>query len=376
MTQKRIGIVGGGQLGRMLAQAAQRLGFFVMVLDPTSNSPAGQIANQQLVGSFQDPVAIKRLAQSVDFLTFEIESANAEALQELLGKAVVIHPSPDTLALIKDKLQQKQFLRKHNIPVADFIAVDSLDDALRVGQEFGYPYILKSRFGGYDGRGNFTVMSEQYAQTGFEQLGEELLYAERMVSFAKELAVIAARGVSGEIKVYPVVETIQKNHICHEVIAPAQVPPEIAGQAEKLAQEVLENLNGVGVFGIEMFLTESNEVLVNEIAPRVHNSGHFSIEACHTSQFEQHIRAITGMPLGDPSMKVPAAVMINILGNRSNVAQPQGVEAAEAIEGVKVHIYGKMEVRQERKMGHLTAVGDSVDQALERAQKAKELISI
>jgi phosphoribosylaminoimidazole carboxylase PurK protein len=362
---KTIGIAGGGQLGRMLAEAAHNLEFNVVVLDPTPNSPAAQVANEQIVGDYKDGAMLRALAEKSDFLTYEIESVNAEALEEL-SRTMPVNPSPKTLAIIKDKLAQKRFLQQHNIPIAEFS-----DDV----EGFGYPYILKARSGGFDGRGNALVEKVEDVQAAMEKLKGALAYAERVVAFEKELAIVAARTTDGQMQIFPLVETIHKNHICHMVLAPALVPKEIARKAHDLAQKVLASFDGAGVFAIEMFLV-NGEVLVNEIAPRVHNSGHFSIEACHSSQFEQHIRAITGMPLGDSSMKVPAAAMVNILGDRSGKAEPKGVEEAEAIEGVKVHIYGKMETRPERKMGHLTAVANTLDEAKEKAENARKLISI
>ena len=308
---------------------------------------------------------LRSLAEKSDFLTYEIESVNAETLEEL-SRTMPVNPSPKTLAIIKDKLAQKRFLQKHDIPVAEFS-----DDV----EGFGFPHILKARSGGFDGRGNALVERPEHLPAAIEKLQNAPAYAERVVPFERELAIVAARTTDGDMQIFPLVETIHKNHICHMVLAPAPVPEDIAQKAHELAHKVLAPFDGAGVFAIEMFLV-GGDVLVNEVAPRVHNSGHFSIEACHTSQFEEHIRAITGMPLGDSSMKVPAAVMVNILGDRSGKAEPKGVEEAESIEGVKVHIYGKMETRPERKMGHLTAVAGTLDEAREKAEKARALISI
>jgi 5-(carboxyamino)imidazole ribonucleotide synthase len=290
---------------------------------------------------------------------------NAQALEELAEK-MPVNPSPRTLGTIKDKLVQKSFLQEHGSPVAPF----SGDPGT-----FGYPYILKARSGGFDGRGNARVENAEQVQAATEKLKNAPAYAERIVAFERELAVVAARTADGKMEIYPLVETIHKNHICHEVLAPAPVPVDVAKKAHDLAQKVLASFDGAGVFAIEMFLV-GDDVLVNEIAPRVHNSGHFTIEACETSQFENHIRAIAGMTLGSAAMKVSAAAMVNILGEREGKAEPKGVEEAERIEGVKVHIYGKMDTRPERKMGHLTAVADSLEEAKAKAEKARRLISI
>lgn len=364
---KRIGIAGGGQLGRMLADAAHALRMQVVVLDPTAHGPAGQVADEQIVGDYKDAAMLRALADKCDALTYEIESVNAGAL-EALSAEMPVHPTPRTLALIKDKLYQKQFLQGHGIPVAPFALPEQ-------AETLGYPYILKARSGGFDGRGNALVEKADDVPAAVEKLKAAPAYAEGFVHFEKELAIVAARTPEGEIKVFPLVETIHRNHICHMTLAPAPVDESVAQKAHDLAEKVLASFEGAGVFAIEMFL-EGGEVLVNEIAPRVHNSGHYTIEACHASQFEQHIRAVAGEPLGDPSMKVPAAVMINILGERDGKAEPKGCEEAEKIEGVKVHLYGKMETRRERKMGHLTAVADTLEEARDKAERARALISI
>lgn len=371
---KIIGIVGGGQLGRMMAEAAKGLGLKTIVLDPTPNSPAGQVT-EQVVGDFCNHDTVVSFAKRVDVLTFEIESANAEALKEIAASGKAVHPTPETLAIIKDKFAQKTFLTEKGIAVGPFMKVGSEDDARRAGGEFGYPFVLKARGGGYDGRGNATVAYAADIAEAMKSLGSAL-YAEKFVPFERELAVIAARTVEGDMAIYPLVETIHKNHICDTVLAPAPVSGKIAEQAHTVAQKVLAAFKGAGVFAIEMFLTKEGEVLVNEIAPRVHNSGHFSIEGCETSQFEQHIRAVAGLSLGETNMKVPAAVMVNILGERDGAAEPHGVQEAETVPGVTVHLYGKLETRKGRKMGHLTAVAQTLKEAQMNALKARALISI
>jgi 5-(carboxyamino)imidazole ribonucleotide synthase len=363
---KTLGIAGGGQLGRMLADATHTLGLKVVVLDPTPNSPAGQVADEQIVGDYRDAAMLRALAEKSDFLTYEIESVNTEALEEL-STTMPVHPTPKTLSIIKDKLKQKQFLRDHGIPVAAFVNIDDV-------ASLSFPYVLKARSGGFDGRGNALVHNPDDHTEAAKRLGNAV-YAESFVHFERELAIVAARTERGDMQIFPLVETIHKNHICHVVMMPAPVSSAITQKAHDLAQKVLAAFDGAGVFAIEMFLV-GDEVLVNEIAPRVHNSGHVTIEACHASQFEQHVRAVCGMKLGDSSMKAKAAVMVNILGERDAVAEPKGVAEAEALGNVFVHIYGKMETKRERKMGHLTAIGDSLDETKERALKARSLISI
>ncbi len=374
--KNRIGIVGGGQLGKMLTIEAKKLGFYVVVIDETPESPAGQVADKQIIASVKDENAIKQLAKEVDFITFEVELANAETLNFLKSRGIAINPSPETLAVIKDKYSQKTFLQKLKIPVAPFMFADKIDEIKRAADEYGYPFLLKARTDSYDGRGNFVVKSAADIKRAKQKLEGRSLYAEKFVPFVKELAVIIARDIHGNIAIYPTVETIHQRNICQIVIAPARVSSSVQKNAQKLALQVAKHLKGAGVFAIEMFYDRKGKILVNEIAPRVHNSGHFTIEACLTNQFEQQIRAVTGMPLGSTQMKVPAVVMVNILGEREDEAEVEGLEKAIAIEGVSVHIYGKKEVRVDRKMGHITAVGISVDAALKRAQRARKYISI
>lgn len=377
MEVKTIGIVGGGQLGRMLTEAAHNLGFRVIVLDPTENSPAAQVADEHIVGGFKDSEAIKKLASKVDVLTFEIESANAEALDELVAEGKKVFPEPKTLKIIKDKFEQKVFLRNAGIPVSDFALIESKDDIAKQGELFGYPFLLKTRFDAYDGRGNAVVADESGIDFAYEKLGgKSALYAEKFVPFEKELAVVAARGQDGKVITYPVVETIHKNNICHIVISPAPVGDEIIEKAKTLASKVLDTLGGIGVFGIEMFLTKDADVLINEIAPRVHNSGHHTIEGFTMSQFEAHIRTVVGLPLPEPEKTAPYSVMVNILGERSGLAEPEGIEEAHALGNTKVHLYGKHETRPERKMGHLTVVGGDREETLVKALEARKKISI
>lgn len=376
--ERSLGIIGGGQLGRMLTIAAKQMGFRVVVIDPTPGSPAGQVADKQIVADFQDASAILSLGKEVPLITFEIELANAEALSELVARGMCVYPSGETLMIIQDKWRQKEFLRKMGVPIAESVLVEETEEALLGALDrFRTPMVVKARFGGYDGRGNAVVRTPDEIPGALLKLEGRSLYAERHVVFVRELAVIAARSTSGEIAVYPSVETIQENNICHVVIAPAPVRDvRVLLLAQELAKEVMAHLNGVGVFGIEMFETADGEVLVNEIAPRVHNSGHFTIEGCKTSQFTQHIRAITGLPLGSPDMTVSVAVMINILGARSGKAQVSGLSAATKYPGVFVHLYGKHQVRPERKMGHVTALGENVQETTQRAKAARAAISI
>ena len=373
---KTIGIVGGGQLGKMLTDAAHKLGYKVIILESKNDCPAASVTDEQILGSFKDKDKILELANMCDVVTFEIESANVEALDELVASGKEVHPNPKTLKIIKDKFNQKVFLKENNIPVSDFLIINSLSDAEKVGESFGYPFLLKTRFDAYDGRGNFVIHNKEEIKDALIKFGDAPLYAEKFFHFVKELAVVSARGKDGTIVTFPVVETIHKNNICHIVRSPAQVEKSVSDSASELAQKVLNALEGVGVFAIEMFLSEKGEVVVNEIAPRVHNSGHLTIEAFDMSQFEAHVRAITGMPLVAPQELAKASVMVNILGGRDGKADLGGVEEAEMLGGVKVHIYGKLDTRKERKMGHITATGDTVEEAESKALEARSKVSI
>jgi len=368
--------VGGGQLGRMLTEAAIKLGFKVVVVDPSQNCPAAQAGAQQIVGGLYDAAVLKQLAEAVDYLTVEIEHLDTAVLENLAAGGKAVNPAPQTIALIQDKLNQKQFLKQSAVPVADFAEITDAASAEQILQNFGGKMLIKTRFGAYDGRGNAVVSSSDELQMVLKNFQSQPLYAEKFVPFKKELAVMIARDQAGTILTYPVTETIHERNICLETLTPAEIGAETALLAKRAASTVAQHLVGAGVFGIEMFLTADNQILVNEIAPRVHNSGHYTIEACRTSQFEQHIRAITGLPLGPVDMIVPAAVMINILGEREGPAELTGLEEASQDPHTTIHIYGKASTKIDRKMGHITATGDTLAEARERAQKARAAISI
>lgn len=379
----RIGIVGGGQLGKMLTQSAKKLGFYVTIIDPTKDSPAGQVADKQIVADYRDEKAILKLAKFSDFITFEIELANDKALNDLVRKGKAINPSPITLGIIRDKLKQKEFLKKNRIPTAEFTEISSTSnvadaekDTLSAAKIVGFPFLLKARTDAYDGRGNFIVYEKADIPKGLKKLKGRELYAEKFVQFKKELAVMVARNIKGDIEIYPVAQTIHKDNICDTVIVPARISETVKNKAQKLAKKVIEYMKGAGVFGIEMFFNKDNTILVNEIAPRVHNSGHYTIEGCITSQFEQHIRAITNLPLGETGLISKAIVMKNILATKNGPSIPQGIEKALAISGVSLHIYGKRESRLNRKMGHITVAGNNIEECLIKANKARKMLTI
>lgn len=371
-----IGIVGGGQLGRMLTLAAKPLGFQVIVINPTSHSPAKQVGAEEIVADLYDSKALEQLAERADIITVEIEHLNAEALAHVEKAGTPVHPSPSTIQMIQDKYEQKVFLEKAGIAVADFVKIDSLPEAKTALKKFGGKMLLKTRHGAYDGRGNALVSSRSGLNQAWAQFQGKALYAEKFVPFSKELAVMVARSRDGSVTTYPVVETFHKRNICIEVHAPAQVKPAVYKKAEALAKKVADKLTGAGVFGIEMFLTKDDKVLVNEIAPRVHNSGHYTMDASATSQFEQHIRAIAGLPLGDTALLMPAAVMINVLGERDGETTVQGLDDALAVPQTAVHLYGKSPTKIDRKMGHITALGKDESQAIRRARQARKRLSL
>ena len=376
MKPLRIGIVGGGQLGKMLTIAAKKMGFYVAVIDPTPQSPAGQVADLQIVADYKDAKAIQKLAKLTDVLTFEIELANSTVLDKILKSGKNVQPNPRTLGIIRDKLLQKKFLLKNRISTSAFIEVTKPADIDLAVKVFGYPFMLKARTDAYDGRGNYLVSKESDIERGLEKLTRRPLYIEKFVPFIKEVAVTIARTPTGKIALYPVVETTHKDNICDTVIAPANISKRAKNNALKLARKTMKALSGAGVFAIEMFLTKDDNVLINEIAPRVHNSGHYTIEACITSQFEQHIRAICNLPLGNTDMVGRAAVMKNILGTANGDGFPKGIEAVLKIPGISLHLYGKHEARIARKMGHITVIGDSVEECLKKANKARRAIQI
>ncbi|KAG0308735.1 phosphoribosylaminoimidazole carboxylase ade2 [Dissophora globulifera] len=375
MESRRVGILGGGQLGRMVQEAASRLNISLTILDEPVDSPAKQLnANQPHIhGSFRDPVKIRELAESVDVITVEIEHVDTRVLHELEASGKSVHPSPATITLIQDKYLQKQHLAKYGIPLADSLDCSDQEAIERAGEEFGYPFMLKAKTMAYDGRGNYVVSSMADLKDARSKLAPDVpLYAERWAKFDRELAVMVVRSITGEVSSYPVVETVHKNNICHLVFAPAQVGRGLTGtsdetfstsiqeRARRVAENAVASLSGAGVFGVEMFLMQDGSILLNEIAPRPHNSGHYTIEACYTSQYENHLRAILGLPLGSTEMKVEAAGMLNILGAGENTYL--ACEEAYRLRGATTHLYGKKECKAGRKMGHITIVGDSMQE--------------
>jgi 5-(carboxyamino)imidazole ribonucleotide synthase len=357
----------------MTVEAANRLNFKVAIAENQEDSPAGRIATFEIVGKWDDPAVLESLVQNCDVITLENEFVDSAVLQWLEAKGLPVYPSALTLRLVQDKALQKQTLRGAGLPVPAFAAIETAADLERFAGEYGWPLILKARRNGYDGKGNWKLDSAADIEIGMEKLGREGLMVEAFVDYRKELAVMVARRPDGETALYPVVETVQKNHICHTVTAPAGIAPSAAEKAAEIARRAIEAIQGVGVFGVEMFLTGDGEVLINELAPRPHNSGHYTIEACPSSQFDNLLRAILDLPLGSTRLIAPAA-MVNLLGETSRPGGPDGLAEALAIPGANVHLYGKAAARPGRKMGHVTALAPQggPEEALELAQKAAQ----
>ena len=355
---KILGIIGGGQLGMMLTEAANTMKSEisnVIVLDPTKNCPASKVGAEQIVADFKDASAIEELAKKCDIITYEIESGDSQVLKSL-EETCEINPSPETLEIIQDKLVQKKFLAKNDIPVAEFREITSKDELESKINEFGLPVLLKTRTGAYDGRGNFKISTLDQIPEALQIFKGQSLMIEKFVDFKMEVSVIASRSTSGEIRTYPLVENMHKDNILNMTIAPARTDETISKNAEKIAHKTMEVLHGAGVFGIEMFVTDDNHVLINEIAPRVHNSGHHTLQSSTTSQFEQHLRAILGLELGDTKLIYPT-IMYNILGpkNFTGKYKPPSID----LENTFLKMYGKLESKPQRKIGHVNLVDKS-----------------
>lgn len=372
----KIGIIGGGQLGKMMILDAKRLDYYFVILDPTQNCPADSIADEHIVASFDDVDAIKELAQRVDVVTYEFEHINAKALQLLESEGHKVYPSSETLLHIQNKLVQKDWLRKHEIPVPDYLGVEGIDGILEAGEKYGYPIILKTCTGGYDGKGNAVIKTKDDVTSAYELLGSGQLplMVEEFVPFEKEVSILVCRSENGDIKVFPVAENVHVNSILDETTVPAIISDVSTKEAMDIARKTIEVFDCCGMLCIELFVKKDGHILVNELAPRPHNSGHYTIEGCYTSQYENHIRAILGQPLGDTSLIRPTA-MKNIIGQTNGEAKVKGLEKAYERPGVKIHLYGKEKVAVGRKMGHITATAPTIEEAVEAVRYAHSKIS-
>ncbi|MED0656979.1 5-(carboxyamino)imidazole ribonucleotide synthase [Anoxybacillus ayderensis] len=350
-----IGIIGGGQLGRMMAIAAKEMGFFVAVLDPTPQSPCAQVADIEIVASYSDEEALRHLAEVSDVVTYEFENIDADALNRLVEKGYVPQGS-ELLSITQHRWKEKRAVQSAGLPVAPYRLILEEEQLERAIEEIGIPAVLKTCRGGYDGKGQVVIrcLDDIHEARSLLTYGECILDA--WVPFVKELSIIVVRSVSGEIKLFPVVENIHRDNILHQTIAPAQVSQKTIAQGEMYARRLAETFQLVGTLAIEMFLTEDGQLYVNELAPRPHNSGHYTINGCITSQFHQHIRAICNWPLGSTELLKPT-IMVNILGEHVDAV----IQNISQFRDAHVHFYGKKEAKLKRKMGHVTWLADDVD---------------
>ena len=363
-----IGVMGGGQLGRMFAMAARRMGYRVHIFTPEENSPAGQFADFTRVAEYTDEAAVRRFTRDVDLVTFEFENIPV-ATAEWCAEACEVRPAGAILHIAQNRLREKNFLASAAIPVAPFRAVRSAGELASAIEQIGRPAILKTAAFGYDGKGQQTINSREDFDEIWSASSADELVLEGAIHFEKELSVIVARGPDGATATFPACENIHRNHILDLTVVPARVSPMVETAAAQLATAIAGKLELVGLLAVEMFLKSDGDLLVNELAPRPHNSGHWTIEGCATSQFEQHVRAICGLPLGSTDILRPAA-MANLLGDVWQSGEPNWSRALET-PGIHLHLYGKTEPRPRRKMGHLTALGATAEDANARVKKAR-----
>jgi len=370
-----MGVIAGGQLGKMLIQEASKWDISTYVLDPDEGCSARNVASVYVKGDFTDFDTVYAFGKLVDILTFELENINIEALQKLKSEGHQIAPDPDILALIQDKGLQKEFYTKHNMPTSPFICCENeeeIAEAIQSGK-LAYPFVQKVRKGGYDGRGVSLINSSD------NTLLDGASMIETKVDIDKEIAVIAARNSAGEVRCFPAVEMTfdDQTNLVEEIFCPANITQDQAQEAESLAVKIIEKLDMTGLLAIEFFIDKEGKILINEVAPRPHNSGHHTIDSVVTSQLEQLLRAILGLPLGSTAL-TSASVMLNLLGEPGYEGQVyyEGFSECMAIDGVKIHLYGKKDTRPSRKMGHVTVLSDSVENAFKKANKVKNILKV
>lgn len=368
-----IGILGSGQLGRMLALAARQMGYRVHVYSPDQDTPAGHVADREVVGGYDDEAKIREFAAAVDVVTFEFENVPSAASETAAAEALV-RPAGSVLHITQQRLREKNCLKDKGFPVPGFAEINTLADLEAAAASLGVPAVLKTASFGYDGKGQQKVMPADSLETVFTNLGGAQGIYEAFVDFEKEVSVVAARNPDGEFLSFPVFENAHANHILDITFSPAAISPELAKEADELARGIFNALGVIGVMAVEMFVTKDGKLLVNELAPRTHNSGHLTIDGCVTSQFEQQVRAICGLPLGSTELVAPSA-MANLLGDVWSGGEPNW-DAALEDDRVKLHLYGKAEARVGRKMGHLNATGESVEDAVARARSARERLIV
>ena len=360
-----IGIIGGGQLGKMMAQSAKAKGFRVIVLDPTEDCPCGQVADEQIVGSYDDLDKIKQLSEQSDVITYEFENIDADAL-EWLNKYAYVPQGTELLRVTQDRIEEKRHIEAAGVRVAPYAVVAKVEDVRDGVEKLGLPAVLKTARGGYDGKGQLVIRSKDDMDLAETLVSQGTCVLEKWIPFEKEISVIVTRGTNGETAIFPVAENVHVENILHQTIVPARISMEAETKAVEAAKQIAEALGLIGTLAVEMFLAADDEIYINELAPRPHNSGHYSIEACETSQFEQHIMAVCGWPLGSTNLLKPA-VMVNILGQHQ---QPLLERIAE-LQDWKIHLYGKKEAKYKRKMGHVTLLRDTVEIALDEADRSE-----
>ncbi|MGG1572614.1 5-(carboxyamino)imidazole ribonucleotide synthase [Fictibacillus sp. NRS-1165] len=364
-----IGILGGGQLGRMMAVSAREMGYGIIVLDPGEKSPCGQLSDEQIVSAYDDLKGIEQLARKSDVITYEFENVDSEKAQ-WLGENAYMPQGSQLLYLTQHRLREKKAIQKAGVKVAAYLPVQGKEDLHNAIDELGLPAVLKTCRGGYDGKGQAVIRNEaDLAKAEELAAGNRECVLESWVSFEKELSVIVTRGTNGEMTTFPVAENIHLENILHQSIVPARISEETAARAYEMAKQIALGLNLYGTLAVEMFLGTDGEIYVNELAPRPHNSGHYTIEACETSQFQQHVRAVCGLPLGKTALVSPA-VMINVLGEHMKPL----LANLESLKDAKLHLYGKDEAKIKRKMGHITVLGNTISEALDKAEFIKAAV--
>lgn len=367
-----IGVFGSGQLGRMMTLAAASMGYPVAVFSPEADSPTGQIAAREVVAGYADRDAVRAFVRSVQVVTFEFENVPALVAEIAEEEGIPVRPGGNVLHITQQRAREKRFLAHAGLPVTPFAVVASAAEAITAVQDLGTPCVLKTAAFGYDGKGQALIRSPQEAQTAWDSLYCKEAIVEAWVDFSHEVSVVGARGVDGSFVHYGILENHHRHHILDLTLAPGRVAPAVAHAAVELARAVMTALDAVGVLCVEFFLTRDERLLINELAPRPHNSGHLTVDAAVTSQFEQQVRAVCGLPLGSTKLLQPAA-MVNLLGDLWSDGEPDWA-AACAHPGVKLHLYGKRQPRPGRKMGHLTALADSVDHAATLALAARHAL--
>jgi 5-(carboxyamino)imidazole ribonucleotide synthase len=366
-----LGVIGGGQLGSYFVLAARSMGFRVVVLEPDSNSPAGKLADEHIVAEYDDQSALDRLATQCSAVTVEFENPPVESL-EYLSQRIIVRPSPDAIAIAQDRRKEKQFCVEHGIAVAPFAVIESSADINAAMTDEVLPGILKTARLGYDGKGQIRVTDRDALVRAFKELGGAPCVLEKLLPLEDELSIVLARGVGGEIVTYEATRNVHVNGVLD--VSSAPIPnSQVTEHARKVALSLVEALDYVGVLGVEFFVS-GGELLVNEMAPRPHNSGHWTLDAAQTSQFEQQVRALVGMPLGSTTMTHPAVVMLNLLGDRWAHGDPNFALAASD-SAAHLHLYGKSEAKPGRKMGHLTVVGNEMSQVLAHVRQLRDAIT-